>query len=184
MLLDSKKAGNMLTSIHLNYNFSTVLSADYSQTETTCIKHQVHELTDIHEIYGGFPDTYCFENTRIRQLWWDKTQLDFDELGHQLNMEVVTISTICQPPGGVIPLHRDTFFQINQRYPDRTEPRVRANIYLEDWKTGHFIQYSDQVSTHWKAGDGFLWDSSILHLSANAGMQDKYTMQISGFLKA
>ena len=25
--------------------------------------------------------------------------------------------------------------------------------------------------------------SSILHLSANAGMQNKYTMQVSGFLK-
>jgi nitrogen regulatory protein PII len=87
-----------------------------------------------------------------------------------------------QPPGCVVPLHRDTFFQIKQRYPERTEPKVRANIYLEDWKLGHFIQHGDQVSTHWKAGDGFIWDSEVLHLSANAGMHDKYTMQVSGFL--
>ena len=32
------------------------------------------------------------------------------------------------------------------------------------------------------AGDGFLWNNEVLHLSANAGMNNKYTMQVSGFL--
>jgi hypothetical protein len=99
-----------------------------------------------------------------------------------LGMEIITVSSILQPPGCIIPLHRDTFYQIGVRYPERTEVRARANIYLEDWKLGQFIQYNDEVSTHWKAGDGFIWDSSVLHLSANAGMQNKYTLQISGFV--
>ena len=172
----------MFKKIHLDYDFTKVLAADYTQHTGSCIQHQVHELTDIHKEYGGFPKTYCFENTLIHQLWWDHTQLDFADIEQQLGMEIITVSSILQPPGGIIPLHRDTFFQINKRYPDRTELKVRANIYLEDWKLGQFIQYDDQVSTHWSAGDGFMWDSSVLHLSANAGMQDKYTLQISGFL--
>jgi hypothetical protein len=172
----------MFKKIHLDYDFTPVLEADYTQHTGSCIKHQVHELTDIHKEYGGFPKTYCFENTLIHQLWWDNTQLDFAKIEQQLGMEIITVSSILQPPGGIVPLHRDTFFQINKRYPDRTELKVRANIYLEDWKLGQFIQYDDQVSTHWSAGDGFMWDSSVLHLSANAGMQDKYTLQISGFL--
>jgi len=172
----------MFKKIHLDYDFTKVLAADYTQHTGSCIQHQVHELTDIHKEYGGFPKTYCFENTLIHQLWWDHTQLDFADIEQQLGMEVITISSILQPPGGIVPLHRDTFFQINKRYPDRTELKVRANIYLEDWKLGQFIQYDDQVSTHWSAGNGFMWDSSVLHLSANAGMQDKYTLQISGFL--
>ena len=143
----------------------------------------MHELTDIHQQFDGFPKTYTYANTVIHQLWWDDTQVDFVDIGNQLGMEVVTVSSICQPPGCVIPLHRDTFFQINQRYPDRKELRVRANIYLEDWQLGHFIQYDDTVSTHWQQGDGFLWDSEVLHLGANAGMQHKYTLQVSGFLK-
>lgn len=171
----------MLNSIKLNYDFSKLLSADYEQHSGSCIKHQVHELTDIHDKFGGFPKTYTIKNTLIHQLWWDNTQLDFNEIGRQLNIEVVTISTICQPPGNVVPWHRDTFYQIKQRFPDREELKVRANVYLEDWRMGHFIQYNDNVSTHWKAGEGFLWDSSIEHLGANAGMQNKYTMQISGF---
>lgn len=172
----------ILKPVTLDYNFDTFLNADYSVHEGSCIKHQVHELTDIHDSYGGFPETYCFKNTIIHQLWWTAEQIDFADIGQQLGMEVITVSSIKQPPGCVIPLHRDTFYQISQRYPERNEVKVRANIYLEDWRLGHFIQYNDEVSTHWRQGEGFLWDSEILHLGANAGMQDKYTLQVSGFL--
>jgi hypothetical protein len=176
----------MIQPLHLDYNFDVFLKADYSVHCGSCIKHQVYELTDIHRQFGGFPKSYCLENTMIHQLWWDSTQIDYTELGKQLNIEVITVSTILQPPGCVVPYHRDTFFQIAQRYPERKELKVRANIYLEDYKLGQFIQYVDNNKIHtsidWKAGDGFIWDSDILHLSSNAGMQDKYTLQVSGFL--
>ena len=173
----------MFKKSHLNYNFEKILSADYTQHEGSCIKHQTYELTDIHEQFGGFPKTYNYQNTIIHQLWWDNTQLDFEDIGRQLGMEVITVSSIMQPPGCVIPWHRDTFFQINKQYPDRNELKVRANIHLEDWKMGHFIQYDNIVYTHWSAGDTLLWDREVLHLAANAGMQNKYTLQVSGFLK-
>ena len=122
----------------------------------------------------------------IHQLWWDQTQVDYDQIGQQLGMEIVTISSICQPPGNVIPLHRDTFYLINKTYPDRKETKVRANINLDDYKMGHFIQYQLNgkwvTSDNWQQGDGFMWDSSIVHLSANAGFENKYTLQLSGFL--
>lgn len=177
----------MLKEVKLDYDFTPILSADYTQHTGSCISHQVHELTDIHQKFGGFPSTYCLANTMIHQLWWDKNQIDYNKIGKQLGIEVITVSSIMQPPGCVVPYHRDTFYQINQQYPGRTEPKVRANIYLEDYKLGQFIQYVDDAdvictSVNWKAGEGFLWDSSILHLSSNAGMQDKYTLQISGFL--
>lgn len=173
----------MIKSIYLDYDFLKIMSADYSQHSGSCISHQIHELTDIHKQYGEFPKTYCYENTIIHQLWWTKDQIDFADLGSQLGMEVITVSSICQPPGCIVPLHRDTFFQIKSRYPDRSELKVRANIYLEDWKIGQFIQYDDSISVKWRAGEGFIWDSTHLHLSANAGMENKYTLQVSGFLK-
>ena len=172
----------MLKPIYLDYDFSKIISADYTQHSASCISHQIHELTDIHEQYGGFPKTYRYENTIIHQLWWSQDDIDFAEIGSQLGMEVITVSSICQPPGCVIPLHRDTFYLINKQHPDRTELKVRANIYLEDWKLGQFIQYDNEISVKWHAGDGFMWDSTHLHLSANAGMQNKYTLQVSGFL--
>jgi hypothetical protein len=173
----------MILPARLKYDFSTFLDAEYDANEGSCIKHQVHELTDIHDQYGGFPKSYCFENTRISQLWWTSDQIDYAALGQQLGIEVVTVSSIRQHPGCVVPWHRDTFYQIRQRFPDRTETRVRANIYLEDWQMGHFIQYNNTVDTHWQQGQGWIWDDAELHLGANAGMTDKYTLQISGFLK-
>lgn len=173
----------MLKPIYLDFDFSKILSADYNQHEGSCISHQVHELTDIHDQYGGFPKTYRYENTIIHQIWWSQDDINFAEIGNQLNMEVITVSSICQPPGCIIPLHRDTFYLINKQHPNRTELRVRANIYLEDWKLGQFIQYDNEISVKWQAGQGFMWDSTHLHLSANAGMQNKYTLQVSGFLK-
>jgi hypothetical protein len=175
MIIDSK----------IDYDLNVFLDADYSVHSGSCISHQVHELTDVHEKFGGFPKTYDMGNTLIRQLWWDNKQVDYQELGSQLGMEVITVSSILQPAGNVIPVHRDTFFQINKRFPEDNRQKIRANMYLEDWHVGEFIQYEiDGVwcnSTHWKAGDGYIWDSNHLHLSVNAGMTDKYTLQISGF---
>lgn len=177
----------MIYPVKLNYDFDIFLNADYSVHSGSCITHQVNELKDVHEDFGGFPDSYDTTNTLIRQLWWDNTQVDFESIGSQLDMEVVTISSILQPPGNVIPIHRDTFYQINQRYPDDDRQKVRANIYLQDWEVGHILQYQLHdgwaSNTHWQAGQGFVWDSSPLHLSANAGMKNKYTLQISGFFK-
>ena len=172
----------MVNLISLQYDFSEILSADYGQHEGSCMMHQQRELNDIYEKYGGYPTTFNYDNTKIHQLWWNRDQVDYEEFGRQLNMEVILVSSILQDPGCMIPLHRDTFYRINKDYPDRKETRVRANIYLEDWKAGHFIQYNDVVSTHWRAGQGMQWDSSVEHLSANAGLENKYTLQISGFL--
>ena len=149
--------------------------------------HQLHELTDIHQEYG-LGETLTEDNTIIQQLWYNDKQVDFEELGKQTGMEVVTISSILQPPGNTIALHRDTFYQINKRFPDDKRLKVRANIYLENWKVGHMLQYKSEedniwkTSDNWKAGDGYIWDSKPLHLSANAGMKNKFTLQISGFL--
>ena len=176
----------MLKKVNLDFNFAKFIDADYTIHCDSCIKHQVHELKDIHEQYGGFPKTYCLENTMIHQLWWNEDQIDYKELGHKLGMEVITVSTILQPPGCTVPLHRDIFYQITKRFPERKELKVRANIYMEDYKLGQFIQYQEDnnyiTSVDWKIGDGFIWDSQVLHLSSNAGMENKYTMQVSGFL--
>jgi hypothetical protein len=121
-------------------------------------------------------------NTKIHQRWWNDDELDFTEIGDLLGMDAVTISSIKQPPGQVVPWHRDTFFLLKKKFPKRPQP-VRALIMLEDWKVGHFVQHDDAVFTHWLAGDGYIWDEDILHLGANAGMENKYTLQVSGFIK-
>jgi len=178
----------MILKTQTGYDLTPFLEADYTQHYGSCISYQVREQEDIHKTFGGFPDSYHEDNTRIQQIWFDDGDpgVDYYTLGALLGIEIVTVSAILQPPGNVITMHRDTFFKINNQYPDDTRKKVRANIYLEDWAPGHFINYQDenkewQTSTHWKAGEGFIWDSDHLHLSANAGLTPKYTLQVSGF---
>jgi hypothetical protein len=176
----------MILNTHLDTDLSIFLDADYNQHQGSCISYQVREQEDIHRTFGGFPDSYSEENTKIQQLWFNSDHIDYTALSAKLGIEIVTVSSILQPPGNVITMHRDTFFKIKNMYPDDTRKKVRANIYLEDWAPGHFINYQDQnkqwqTSTHWHAGDGYIWDSNHLHLSANAGLTPKYTLQISGF---
>ena len=179
----------MIRKIFFDYNLKKFLDGDFTQHYGSCISYQRVEQADIHKKEAGcFPDSYHEDNTRIQQIWWNEDQIDYDELGKILNVEVKTVSAILQPPGNTVTMHRDTFFKFKTLYPHDSRVKVRANIYLEDWKPGHFLNYQDenyvwQTSTHWKAGDGFLWDSDNLHLSANAGLEPKFTLQISGFLK-
>lgn len=178
----------MLKKIKLDINYDKLINADYSIHDGTCISYQQREQTDLHKKFGnGFPASYHADNTKIHQLWFSEKDLDYVELGNKLGMDVVTVSTILQPPGNIITMHRDMFYQIKKKYPDDTRTKVRANLYMEDWQPGHFLSYlnSDhgwETSTHWKQGEGFMWDSDILHLSANAGLLPKLTLQISGFL--
>ena len=84
----------MIKKIKIDYNLDVFINADYTVHSGSCISHQVHELTDIHERFGGFPETYDMGNTLIRQLWWTNEQVDYDDLGNQLGMEVITVSSI------------------------------------------------------------------------------------------
>jgi len=139
---------------------------------------------DDYDKFGGMPETFCFENTRMYQRFWSNKECSYQELGDKLNIDVISVSTIMQPPGNMIPLHRDTFYKIKTQYPGDKRTIVRCNIYLEDWKTGHLLQYNDTIDTHWKKGDGHMWDSNVLHIGANVGMENKFTLQVSGFLKS
>jgi hypothetical protein len=173
----------MIKEVTLNINFDKILDANYNDNEGSCIKHQVKELTDIHNKFGGFPDSYKYDNTVIYQYWWNDKELDFLDIGDQLGIDVVTVSSVKQRPGCVIPWHRDTFYQITKQCPNDFRLKVRANIFLEDRKIGHIIEHQKGLVLDWKQGQGFLWDSTEEHLGANVGFNDKYTLQISGFLK-
>ena len=174
----------MFKKISIDFDFAPILSADHTRHSDTCIYHQMRELNDVYEKFNGFPQSYTPNNTTIHQLWWDNQQLDYIEIGGQLNMEVVSISSILQEPGHVIPYHRDMFHRINEKFPNRPERRVRANIFLENSKLGHMLQFTlnglHHAFTDWQANTGYLFDSEILHLSCNAGLEPKYTLQVSG----
>ena len=53
----------MIKDIKLDYDLSVFLNADYNQHRGSCISYQTAEQKDLHEIAGGFPETYTEDNT-------------------------------------------------------------------------------------------------------------------------
>jgi len=125
----------MLKTINnIDIDFTLFLNADYTVHKGSCIKHQVHEMKDIYKKYGEFPNSYSMSNTTIQQLWWEQPDVDYKHLNNVLQMEVLSVSSLLQPPGHVVPIHRDTFFKIKQSYDTKGKTVVRAFIYLQDWQ--------------------------------------------------
>jgi hypothetical protein len=174
----------MFIPVSVNFDTLTILSADHDQHSDTCMSHQIKELDDIYQEFGGYPKSYCLANTTIHQLWWDRNTIDYEDLGAQLGMEIGSISSIKQDPGNTIPYHRDMFHKIRAMHPDRKEKLVRVNIFLESAKLGHMLQFTldgrHHTVTDWQKNTGYMFDSDVLHLSCNAGMEPKFTLQISG----
>ena len=165
-----------LKSIHLDYDFSNFLLDKHEKEWSVLSYYEDKEKTTL-------PDTFTEHNTKINQVFWNKDKIDFDKLGSMLHMRVETVATIRQRPGQVLPWHNDHFYKIIENNPDVDKAKiVRANVFMDDWKTGHVLQIDKEIISNWKKGDGYIWSSGVYHLSGNLGLEDKYTLQISGIL--
>jgi len=176
----------MIRPISIDFDWDIFLNADYNVPDYSCATHQKSDNPSLYEKFGLHPDTYNIHNTTIHQIWWDDETIKTN-LGNLLGIDVVSVSTIEQPCGQTITIHQDFFYKIKEQFPEDTRTHVRANIFLEDWKFGHILQYEADgewyCPTHWKQGEGFMWNDQVAHLSGNSGFSPKYTLQVSGFLK-
>ena len=170
----------VLEPIKIDMNTEVFFNVRWEDYRCSCINHQKTEQKDLHPDHT-MPDSLVLDNTAIHQKFFDRGEVDYEELGKQTNMEVISVSVIKQEPGNIIPKHRDMFHKITTEFPDRKSMKVRANIFLEDWKSGHYLEFDEEPCTHWKANEGYILNNQVIHLSANAGLEDKYTLQVSGF---
>jgi len=166
--------------VKLDMDTSIFFNVKWEDYRCSCIQHQKSEQKDLHPD-NKMPESLVLDNTAIHQKFFDRDEVDYKVLGEQLGIRVVSVSAIKQKPGNIIPKHRDMFFKIKEQFPESKEELVRANIFLEDWKSGHYLEFDEQPHYHWKANEGYLINNEVIHLSANAGLEDKYTLQISGF---
>lgn len=84
-------------------------------------------------------------------------------------------------PGCVLPQHRDTYAKFRQIYQIQ-DPKViyRAIIFLEHWQSGHYFEIQNMPIVGWGAGDCIIWQYDVPHTAANVGLEDRYTLQITG----
>lgn len=170
----------MLKNIKVNFDLSKFAKADHRINEVSSIG------TKIYQDGRDFPATYCLENTRIHQLWWDIQEFDFKQISQDLEFDIKTISSIVIPPGSVIPVHSDTFNKLRTEFPNETGTMVRAVIYATPFDMGQMTQYAvDSVlyaSAGWEIGEGMIWDDQVPHVTVNGGLKDLCTVNFSGFM--
>jgi hypothetical protein len=58
----------------------------------------------------------------------------------------------------------------------------RVLVLLEDWKSGHYLEVDQIGIINWSAGDYVIWNYDCQHAASNIGIEDRYTLQITGEL--
>ena len=87
-------------------------------------------------------------------------------------------------PGCVLPNHSDTYDRFKKIYNITDSNTIhRAVVFLEDWQSGHYLEIDNVPVTGWTAGTTVVWQNEVLHLAANMGMTDRYTLQITGTIE-
>ena len=134
----------------------------------------------LHE--GSPQDDYYKGHNTLHYQMFDAEVPYITEFAEQ-TFKKFAISLIKQMPGMCIPLHKDTYYFFKQKHGLLPEHNVyRANIFLEDWKPGHYFEAGDEPYVNWKAGDFLMLNKDLGHRSANMGTVPKYTAQVTGIL--
>jgi hypothetical protein len=84
--------------------------------------------------------------------------------------------------GTILPTHGDLYLKYIELFnlKGRKHTIRRAIVLLEDWKSGHYLEIMGQPINDWKAGTVIEWPEDTPHLAANIGLEDRYTLQITG----
>ena len=80
----------------------------------------------------------------------------------------------------IMPTHSDhyrTYCRIHEVEPTDV---YRVVLMLEDWKPGHYLEIDGVGYVNWKAGDWFRWKGDVPHAASNIGIEDRYTLQVTG----
>lgn len=118
---------------------------------------------------------------RSPQPTWNQRFIDhFTHLGWQ----DIGTSYYRMGTGTVLPVHQDTYRRYIERFSleDCKKSIVRAIVFLEKWKSGHYLEVDGSPITGWKAGDCVYWHYDTPHMAANIGLEPRYTLQVTGHI--
>lgn len=86
--------------------------------------------------------------------------------------------------GTVMPVHQDRYVKYVKLFGlEGQEYNIRrALVMLEDWQSGHYLEVQGNPVVKWHAGTVAEWIYDVPHMAANIGLEDRYTLQITGHL--
>jgi len=106
----------------------------------------------------------------------------FVEMYEAQGWKDIGLAFYCMSTDTVMPVHQDLYKRYVELFNlqgQETSIR-RALLLLEDWKPGHYLEVDSKPYVNWKAGDTVEWVYDLPHMAANIGLEDRYTLQITG----
>lgn len=80
----------------------------------------------------------------------------------------------------IMPTHIDHFRRYCEVFKIKKQDVYRAIVFLEDWKPGHYFEIDNTAFCNYRAGEYVLWSHDVSHAASNIGIDDRYTLQITG----
>ena len=78
----------MYSKISIDFDFKQFLDAKYTDYETISIRiwNDSNKNSDLTQLKSPLPETYCWENTKMKQILWDLTEIDVESLSKILSI--------------------------------------------------------------------------------------------------
>jgi len=112
-----------------------------------------------------------------------KRMIGYEAFNHlNLDMETSMVRLLQFNPGQILSLHTDSYNVFKDRFGDGKITRWFVAVTPWDW--GHVLQIHDNMISKYDSGYAVEIKEGVYHLSANAGINPKYTFTITGFVKA
>lgn len=96
------------------------------------------------------------------------------------NFKNITTTIHRLRPGNYLPIHFDLYQNYKKIFNVSTENIYRIIVFLEDWQPGHMLDINNKIYNNWSAGDYVGWINDTPHAAYNFGLNDRYTLQITG----
>lgn len=133
-------------------------------------------------IAQGYPERFTGDmcDMRSKQPSWNR---EFVKIYEAMGWKDIGTSYYRMSTGTILPTHSDLYVKYIDLFNLRgQEKRIRrAIIFLEDWKPGHYSEISGEGIVNWIAGTVLEWSYDTPHAAANIGIEDRYTLQITGW---
>lgn len=128
---------------------------------------------------GPFTGAMC--DMRSQQPSWNQRFIDYFEAR---GWKDIGTSYYRMDTNTILPVHGDLYKRYVELFnlQEKEHWIYRAIVFLEDWKSGHYLELDNEPITNWRAGDAVVWRYDTPHMAANIGLEARYTLQITGHL--
>ena len=167
---------------HVRYNIPVFWDNEFKQLEY--INEEFNDLDSVNAwLRLGYSNRFTGEmcDMRSQQPSWNNK---FVKIYQDMGWRDIGTSYYRMKTGTVLPTHSDLYVKyVKIHNLQGQEHRIRrAIVFLEDWSPGHYSELAGQGIVNWRAGTVIEWSYALPHAAANIGIEDRYTLQITGWV--